>query len=318
MRHRRPVSALHRFFVTASIFIVSLALCSAAIFAANDSIAYAASLLKNEPPTPRAKPPAQKITSAPVMGIDQRSIDAVRLAFDAARRGDWASARAAQAQAPDLGAKKLIAWRVTADRGRNPGFAELDAALTDLEGYPRVTDLRTRAEDQIDVSGMTPTARIAWLEKSGPASAGGRASLARAMIDVGRKPEGGALLRKVWREDLLTLDQQRRILSGYGPYLTPDDHVARLNLVLWMRDNASAQMLAPYTNSQAQELAKVRMQLRAGGKKVDQMVAALPASALNDPGLLYDRAQWRKSARGADDHCPLIEQIDGNLAPAAS
>ena len=49
------------------------------------------------------------------MGIDQRSIDAVRLAFDAARRGDWASARAAQAQAPDLGAKKLIAWRVTAD-----------------------------------------------------------------------------------------------------------------------------------------------------------------------------------------------------------
>lgn len=318
MRHRRPFSALHRFFVTAGVFIVSLALCSAAIFAANDSIAYAASILKNEPPTPRVKPPAPKITALPSIGVDQRSIDAVRLALDAASRGDWASARAAQAQAPDLGAKKLISWRITADRGRSPGFAELDAALTDLEGYPRVTDLRTRAEEQIDVSGMTPTARIAWLEKSGPASAGGRASLARALIDVGRKPEGGALLRKVWREDLLTLDQQRRILSGYGPYLTPDDYTARLNLVLWMRDNASAQMLAPYTSSQSQELAKVRMQLRAGGKKVDQMVAALPASSLNEPGLLYDRAQWRKSARGADDHCPLIEQIDGNLVPAAA
>lgn len=288
------------------------------IFAANDGIAYAASVLRNEPPTPRVKPAPPKIASLPGASIDQRSIDAVRLALDAANRGDWASARAAQAQAPDLGAKKLISWRITADRGRMPGFSELDAALTDLDGYPRVTDLRTRAEEQIDVAGMTPAAKIAWLEKSGPISGGGRASLARAMIDVGRKPEGGALLRKVWREDLLTLDQQRRILSGYGPYLTPDDYVARLNLVLWMRDNASAQMLSPYTDSQTQELAKVRMQLRAGGKKIDQMVAALPASALNDPGLLYDRAQWRKNARGASDHCGLIEQIDGNLVPAAA
>ena len=297
---------------------MSVALCSAAIFAANDSIAYAASVLRNEPPTPRVKPAAPKIAALPSIGVDQRSIDAVRLALDAANRGDWVSARAAQAQAPDLGAKKLISWRITADRGRSPAFAELDAALTDLEGYPRVTDLRARAEEQIDFSGMTPTARITWLEKSGPASSGGRASLARALIDVGRKPEGGALLRKVWREDLLTLDHQRRILSGYGAYLTPDDHVTRLNLVLWMRDNASAQMLAPYTGSQAQELAKVRMQLRSGGKKVDQMVAALPAASLNDPGLLYDRAQWRKTARGASDHCALIEQIDGNLVPAAA
>lgn len=318
MRHRRPFGALHRFFVTAGVFVVSVALCSAAIFAANDSIAYAASVLRNEPPTPRVKPAAPKIAALPSIGVDQRSIDAVRLALDAANRGDWVSARAAQAQAPDLGAKKLISWRITADRGRSPAFAELDAALTDLEGYPRVTDLRARAEEQIDFSGMTPTARITWLEKSGPASSGGRASLARALIDVGRKPEGGALLRKVWREDLLTLDHQRRILSGYGAYLTPDDHVTRLNLVLWMRDNASAQMLAPYTGSQAQELAKVRMQLRSGGKKVDQMVAALPAASLNDPGLLYDRAQWRKTARGASDHCALIEQIDGNLVPAAA
>ena len=318
MRHRRPFGALHRFFVTAGVFVVSLALCSAAIFAANDSIAYAASVLRNEPPTPRVKPAAPKLAALPSIGVDQRSIDAVRLALDAANRGDWVSARAAQAQAPDLGAKKLISWRITADRGRSPAFAELDAALTDLEGYPRVTDLRARAEEQIDFSGMTPTARITWLEKSGPASSGGRASLARALIDVGRKPEGGALLRKVWREDLLTLDQQRRILSGYGAYLTPDDHVTRLNLALWMRDNASAQMLAPYTGSQAQDLAKVRMQLRSGGKKVDQMVAALPAASLNDPGLLYDRAQWRKTARGASDHCALIEQIDGNLVPAAA
>jgi len=318
LRHRRPFGALHRFFVTAGVFVVSVALCSAAIFAANDSIAYAASVLRNEPPTPRVKPAAPKIAALPSIGVDQRSIGAVRLALDAANRGDWVSARAAQAQAPDLGAKKLISWRITADRGRSPAFAELDAALTDLEGYPRVTDLRARAEEQIDFSGMTPTARITWLEKSGPASSGGRASLARALIDVGRKPEGGALLRKVWREDLLTLDHQRRILSGYGAYLTPDDHVTRLNLVLWMRDNASAQMLAPYTGSQAQELAKVRMQLRSGGKKVDQMVAALPAASLNDPGLLYDRAQWRKTARGASDHCALIEQIDGNLVPAAA
>ncbi len=299
-------------------FAASLALCTAAIFDANDGIAYAASILRNEPPTPRVKPPAPRLDSLSTGVIDQRSIDAVRLGLDAADRGDWASARAAQAQAPDLGAKKLLAWRITADRGRSPGFAELDAALTDLDGYPRITDLRARAEEQVDFSGMTAAARIAWLEKNGPASGGGRASLARAMIDVGRKPEGAALLRKVWREDLLTLDQQRRILSGYGSYLTPDDHAARLNLVLWMRDNASAQMLAAYTDSQTQELAKVRMQLRAGGRKVDQLVAGLSAAQQNDPGLLYDRAQWRKNARGASDPCPLIEQIDGNLVPAVA
>ncbi|MET0546786.1 MAG: lytic transglycosylase domain-containing protein [Caulobacterales bacterium] len=313
------IGRLKRLFLPAGVVAISMVLGLAALFAAGDSIAYAASILQGTPPTPRPKPPAPPTQSVMNSSIDYKSIDAVRIAFAAADRGDWASARAAQALATDPGAKKLIAWRIVADRGRAPAFAEIDAALTDLQGFPRVTDLRSRAEEQIDFSGLTAAGRVAWLQKNGgPSSNGGRASLARALIDSGQKEEGKSLLRDVWRDQNLTLDQERRILSGYGPYLTPADHVARLNLVLWLHDSASASLLTPYVDPQARQLADVRLKLQARAKNVDASVAALPSQAQVDPGLLYDRAQWRKTARGAPDPCEVLEQIDGAKAPIAA
>jgi soluble lytic murein transglycosylase len=55
----------------------------------------------------------------------------------------------------------------------------------------------------------------------------------------------------------------------------------------------------------------------AAGRNVDALVNAVPNSLKDNPGLLYDRARWRRTHGNQDGAIPLLTQIDGKDVPAA-
>ena len=77
------------------------------------------------------------------------------------------------------------------------------------------------------------------------------------------------------------------------------------------------QMAPPLDNLGQVELVDARIALASRGRNVDALVNAVPASLKDNPGLLYDRARWRRTHGNQEGAIPLLTQIDGKDVPAA-
>ena len=74
-------------------------------------------------------------------------------------------------------------------------------------------------------------------------------------------------------------------------------HAARLDLLLWQGDLASAERLLGRVSAGQAHLARARIALQKKENGVTRLLADVPKTLKSDPGLAYDRFQWRL-ARG--------------------
>jgi len=88
-------------------------------------------------------------------------------------------------------------------------------------------------------------------------------------------------------------------LEMFGPHLE-SLHAARLDLLLWQGDLASAERLLGRVNTGQAHLANARIALQKKENGVTRLLANVPKTLKSDPGLAYDRFQWRL-ARGKRD-----------------
>ncbi|MBU3921631.1 MAG: lytic transglycosylase domain-containing protein, partial [Alphaproteobacteria bacterium] len=119
-----------------------------------------------------------------------------------------------------------------------------------------------------------------------------------------------------WRSNTLEPDVQRIVLARYGQSLSQDDHRARVDFLLWTGQASAAEALKPQLTAEYRKLTDARIALAKRAKTVDSLVKAVPDHLQSHPGLLYERAKWRrvKKVEGVSD---LLRQIDGKDVPAA-
>ncbi len=263
------------------------------------------------PPMPRLKPPPK-----PSQLQETAAAATVRRAFDAAAAGQWSIARSELGRA-DGAARELIRWRIVTDPGSGASWSEMERGLRDLRGFPRMGDLRERVESRIDESALTPAQRAAWLEASGPVSGEGKAELARTYYASGAPLEGDRMLRDAWRNHALSAGMQQGLVSERADRLTSDDHAVRVDMLLWLDQRSQARALLSRLPADQAALAAARLRLREGGKNVQAAIDAVPAALQDHPGLLFDRAQFRRRSGQDDAACALIAEVDGARAHAA-
>ena len=75
--------------------------------------------------------------------------------------------------------------------------------------------------------------------------------------------------------------------------------------------------MKPLLQSDWQALVEARIRLIRRASGVDGAVRAVPASLVDHPGLVFDRAEWRRKARVRNGVTPLLRKIDGREVPAA-
>ena len=178
-------------------------------------------------------------------------------------------------------------------------FFELNQARRDLWDWPRANGRQIAVEKLLETAGMAPQKVIDWFQGAEPLSAQGAAALASAYRGVGRTADAKALIVKVWRDSLFDADAQRSILVRFNDMLTPDDHVARMDMLLYGPQGPAARDMLPLLPADQQALALARMAYRAGAANADALAAALPPSAARDPGLTFERARYYRT-RGQD------------------
>ncbi|MHA7858454.1 MAG: lytic transglycosylase domain-containing protein [Henriciella sp.] len=249
--------------------------------------------------------------------ISTRDAALLRDGLRAVDRSDWFEVRQAESQINDTTARDVLTW-YRARRDWRMSFDEMDRALTRLGGWPETAAIRDRTEEVMELSSLDARARVAWFETHGGARTGaGLITYAKALEALGRDLEALDQVRKAWHGRTMTKEVSQKTYSKYKNQLTQADHRKRADFLLWTRQTSAAARMKPLLTPDWKTLVDARSKLIRRARGVDAAVDSVSAELQSHPGLMFDRAEWRRRARMTNRVTPLLRQIDGANVPAA-
>ncbi len=263
---------------------------------------------------PSLKPERQYTSNV----TDEKNAKILHKALKAYDNKAWSTLSSLQRQATDPDVKNLILWIRASNGVPGMSFDELSYAIETLPEWPRTNAMQNRAEEIIGGSTLSAKERITWLTKNSPRTGTGKVQLADAYWSTGKKDKARELARDAWITNTLDRSEEKAVLSRYGSSLTQADHQARVEFLLWTNQRSAAVRLKPKLSSGYQKLVDARIALATRRSNVDSKISAVPNSLKDNPGLLYERARWRRlRARNQDGATSLLANIDGAEVPAA-
>ncbi len=228
--------------------------------------------------------------AAPLSNHDFKSAKA---AFQSAKKKQWKKASSQAAKAKSGLPGKLVHWMQIIDPKRDVSFSDIAAFMAHNPEWPRQTLLQIRAEEAM-TQDIAPEAILKWFNGREPKSANGHIMLAHALTLLGRDQEAAAQVRRSWREVNFGRDQQEKFYKRYQHHLTYQDHISRLDRLLWEGRYYPARRMLKYVKKDWQALAQARLVLRRMRGGVDRAIAHVPKKFVNHPGLLFERMRWRR------------------------
>jgi soluble lytic murein transglycosylase len=237
----------------------------------------------------------------------------LRRAIEAARHGDVNDARAARDGLSDPLARKVASWVLADSDGDSLGFFEIDQTRRQLADWPHASRWRVAAERQLETSGKSPAQIVDWFSEDTPMTPQGAMALASAYRMLGRPQDAQALIKHWWRDKSFEADAQRAMLSRFSDMLTPDDYVRRVDIMLYERNSAAARDLLPLLAADQQQAAEARLALKADAANANELVAALPVTVANSPGVVFERAAYLRRHNLDDLALALVKDFPRDI-----
>ena len=275
----------------------------------------AATAQASTPTVPSLKPPISYESAI----VSEQDAELLRAAIRASDQRDWSQLKIIHSQTSDEALKDLVLWHLAIAGSPNVDFDTLNLAMTRLADWPRYNAIRRSAENAIELSSLSHSQRVVWFDAlGGPISGEGKANYAESLRQAGLGDVAMEIIRDAWRNNSMNRATERDLLRRFGGNLTREDHFERVNFLLWTGQRSAANRLRSKLSSGQRALLDARIALASRGSGVDRKVAAVPSSLKQDPGLLYERARWRRRrARNQAGATSLLVDIDGADVPLA-
>jgi soluble lytic murein transglycosylase len=244
-------------------------------------------------------------SAAPLSASDFK---AAKSAFTAIDKNQWKSAHQHAAEAADPLVAKIVRWYDYTRPETDADFASIVAFLEGEAQWPSRSDLRRRAEEKLPGT-MSPREVLAWFESNPPVSTDGLMRHATALMAVGKDEGAHAAVRKAWIEGDFGKSQEQDFFRRFRGLLTPADHRARLERLLWEDRHWWAQHMLFRVDADTRVLAEARLALMAGKSGIDRLIDRVPAKLKNDPGLIYERLRWRRKKGRYESARELLKDL---------
>jgi len=235
---------------------------------------------------------AGPLPAAQLSGSDRTTYVA---AFNAVEDDKWPQALAAASRAKDPLLAKTILWLDLARSDSGHRFSEYAGFIEQNPDWPNQAALQAQAE--LAMPQDLPAEQVlAWFKSREPLTFAGTMMLARALQVGGDTAKATEVLRRGWVRLDATEDEEKEFLGKYRSALKAEDHVARLDRLLWDNKGDSARRAMQRVDAAHQALAEARLGLRNDKGNPDKLVGKVPQKLQRDPGLIYERARWRRRA----------------------
>ncbi|MFV0622432.1 lytic transglycosylase domain-containing protein [Sphingomonas sp. ac-8] len=190
-------------------------------------------------------------------------------------------------------AAPLAEWK-RLQQSDNWPFADYARFLLAHPGWPGETSRRAAAETAPGAG--DPSLTIRFFDRFPPLTGAGRLRHAEALMASGRVDAAREAARAAWRTGVLRPADEARLTSGFSAALTPADHEARMDRLLWANSTTAAMRELPYVSPAKQALFRARLAFRTNAPDAAMLGGAVADADRNDPGFIADRASWLRNA----------------------
>ncbi|MBL0318558.1 MAG: lytic transglycosylase domain-containing protein [Alphaproteobacteria bacterium] len=249
--------------------------------------------------------------------ISRKDMDCAKLALDAGDNGQWTSARSYAAQCQDITIRKIVSWRYFTTTNVPVIFQEIKSFIENNPNFPRKNILLRHAEEAMG-NQLSEAEILEWFEKYPPITAIGKRRYGEKLYnqknqDPALKQRAIDLLKDAWMEGDFGPIEEDTFLNNYGNLFTAKEHVKRADNLLWAQKVTQAKRMIPKVPYDYQKLFRVRIELLTKRHGGDSLINSVPTRLRNDPGLLFDRIQWRDKRNNPQGVISLLRSAPKNL-----
>ena len=243
-------------------------------------------------------------------------MEVMRAALAAAQSGDWSRAYAGAATITDALPLKMLHWMEYARPGAPGRFPDISEFIEQNSAWPAQKALRKHAEEAL--AGESDAVAADWFKRHPPVSPTGKLREAEIMMNSGDLEGGKAALQALWiAADFGPLDE-RNFLARHSSSLRPEDHVQRIDRLLWDGQTDAARRMLPLAPPNHRLLAEARLALASQAPKAEALVARVPPQLRSDPGLVFEQLRWHRKKDMIDAAVKiLLAQPNDLVRPAA-
>ena len=229
----------------------------------------------------------------PAYANDQATIRALQ----SIEQGRWSVAQSMIAQISNVQDKQLAAklfyWLQWTRKDDVENYTRLAQFIRRNPNWPKTATLISKAERSMPAN-LSNAQIIGWFKDYEPQTAAGLDRYMDALTGTGRVTQAQNLIRKWWAEMSFSRDEQRALYQKYGRLIDRTAHTRRLDNLLFRKQYTNARAIAKVLGAGYPELAEARIALANDKANVNTFIDKVPASLKNDPGLRFERLQWRR------------------------
>lgn len=147
--------------------------------------------------------------------------------------------------------RHILTWAIATSGQPGIPSGEIAAAARELQGWPGLGSLRANSERALYMENPATDQVLAAFGSSQPETVEGSIILSRALMARGASAQAGKLIRKIWRDEPLDKPLEDKILAEFPSLLSPADHKARMDYLLYRDRTAQAKRFGDLGKAQS-------------------------------------------------------------------
>ena len=208
-------------------------------------------------------------------------------AFLFAKRQQWSEAIAHARAAHSKVLVKYFTWQYLKDPASDASFEVIVEFISQNPEWPDKNQLERRAEVALLADNPSDETLTEWFRKHPPLTN-------TAKLKFTKDPEAlRALIRNAWVSDDYDKATETKLLDKYHSILRAEDHIHRVDRLLWEGKYDEVKRLIKYTPYNFQRLFQTRLALAEDKQVAAVDLVNVPMDLRSDAGLLYERIRWR-------------------------
>jgi soluble lytic murein transglycosylase len=185
----------------------------------------------------------------------------------------------------------ITEWKSLQDSASYP-FETYARFLLAHPGWPGEMAMRRSAENALPVGNWSASTVVTYFRRYAPLTGAGKTRFAEALAATGARDEANLAAEKAWVSGTLSALDEAKLIGSFSSALTPADHDARMDMLLWQGSIPSAQRQLALVSPSKRPLFEARLALRANAPNAPDLAADTNGIGAGDPGYLADRAAW--------------------------
>ncbi len=213
--------------------------------------------------------------------------------FAEIKKQNWSMAKVLASEYDNSALIKYVEWLDITRPGSKKKFDYLKKFLNENPNLPKTNHIQRKIEESIDAT-INAYDIFNYFQVNPPTTVKGTIDFLEAKIKLGNIKNKSRVIKNIWVNENLTLQQQKYFIKKYSSFWNASDNWDRFNRLMWEGKIVSAKRTLRRIKGDYRRLGEARVGLSSRAPNVSKLIANVPEYLKSDAGLIYERMRWRR------------------------